>query len=177
MSASGRDSDGNPDAPTPAPLRIVSGGQTGVDRAALDAALAAGVAVGGWCPRGRAAEDGPIPIRYPLRETAGDDPRERTYRNVRESDATLVVAPADPQGGTRVALSAAAELERPLLVVDPAHSDAVALTVTWVVTHAVQTLNVAGPRESEWPDGYNLSFGFVAELLRRLGEIRGEVRT
>src|SRR5690606_4861542 len=70
---------------------IHAGGQTGVDRAALDAAMVCGVPVGGWCPRGRRAEDGPIPARYPLAETASSDYAERTRRNVLDADATLVL--------------------------------------------------------------------------------------
>lgn len=72
-------------------LRVISGGQTGVDRAALDVALELGLPCGGWCPAGRRAEDGPIPARYPLTETAGADYVERTRRNVVEADATLVL--------------------------------------------------------------------------------------
>ena len=72
-------------------MEIVSGGQTGVDRAALDAALALGMRCGGWCPAGRWAEDGPIDPRYPLRETPSGDPAQRTEWNVRDSDATLIL--------------------------------------------------------------------------------------
>ena len=72
-------------------LRIVSGGQTGVDRAALDAALLCGASCGGWCPAGRRAEDGPIADRYPLTETASSDYKERTVANVRDSEATLIL--------------------------------------------------------------------------------------
>ena len=79
--------------------KIVSGGQTGVDRAALDWALASGVPCGGWCPLGSWAEDGPIDVRYPLRETPGADPAQRTEWNIRDSDGTLIVTLARRMSG------------------------------------------------------------------------------
>lgn len=90
-------------APAEAPVRpakLLSGGQTGVDRAALDAALALGIPCGGWCPQGRRAEDGQIPARYPLTETGSPGYRERTYLNVRDSDGTLILARGALSGGT-----------------------------------------------------------------------------
>ncbi|HLF11639.1 MAG TPA: putative molybdenum carrier protein, partial [Gammaproteobacteria bacterium] len=90
-----------------ASLRIVTGGQTGVDRAALDAALELGLACGGWCPKGRWAEDGEIPPRYPLKETTSTDPARRTRANVRDADATLVLTDGEPTGGTRLTMSVA----------------------------------------------------------------------
>ena len=151
----------------PPPLRIVSGGQTGVDRAALDAALARGVAVGGWCPAGRWAEDGPVPSRYPLRETASADPAERTRLNVRDSDATLVTAPGAVTGGTALTVEAARALGRPLWVVPP-RPDAVGGAAAWLRARGVRTLNVAGPRESEAPGVYADALAFVGALLDRL---------
>src|SRR5690606_18077806 len=82
---------------------VLSGGQTGVDRAALDAAFALGLPEDGWCPAGRGAEDGAIPTRYPLRETPSPDPAQRTLWNVRDSDATLVLSPRPLAGGTLLA--------------------------------------------------------------------------
>ena len=133
-------------------LRVVSGGQTGVDRAALDAALALALETGGWCPRGRWAEDGPIPARYPLRETPSADPAERTRLNVRDADATLVVCPGEPVGGTALTVAEADRRGRPALVVAPS-PETVDAAVRWI-GRAVPpggTLNVAGPRESEAP--------------------------
>src|SRR5690606_30676655 len=101
------------------PVRVVSGGQTGVDRAALDAALRLGLPCGGWCPAGRWAEDGPIPERYPLRETESADPAERTARNVRDSDATLILSPRPLRGGTAGTREVAERLGRPFHVADP----------------------------------------------------------
>src|SRR5512134_3746342 len=102
--------------------RVVSGGQTGVDRAALDAALALGLPCGGWCPRGRRAEDGAIPLHYPLRETPTARYPQRTEWNVRDSDGTLILTRGRPRGGTAYTISVARRLGRPLLVVDLAEA-------------------------------------------------------
>jgi hypothetical protein len=142
------------DSEPAAPPRVVAGGQTGVDRAALDAALAAGVACGGWCPRGRAAEDGRIADRYPLRETPDDDPAQRTGWNVRDADATLILARGPLRGGTALARVQAEALGRPLLVVDLDRAPRPDAIRAWLREYAVRTLNVAGPRESESPGVY-----------------------
>lgn len=136
------------------PERIVSGGQSGVDRAALDAAMEVGIEVGGWCPAGRWAEDGPIDERYPLRETESSEPAERTRKNVEDSDATLVICRGGPAGGTALTIELAAEIDRPLLIVDPSSSDATQVLATirrWLEEVRPRILNVAGPRESEQP--------------------------
>lgn len=143
---------------------IVSGGQTGVDRAALDAALAAGLACGGWCPRGRRAEDGAIPSRYPLRETPGTGYPERTAWNVRDSDATLVLTRGRPRGGTALTIGLARRAGRPLLVVDLAVAAAAGDVSDWIGREGIRTLNVAGPRESEAP-------GIHAAATRFLGAV------
>ena len=160
-----------PTPPVPPLLtpRVVSGGQTGADRAALDAALERGVAVGGWCPAGRLSEDGPIDGRYPLVETATADPAERTRLNVRDSDATLVLAPpGGVAGGTALTVEAARALGRPVLVVPP-RPDALDGVVAWLAGGGVAVLNVAGPRESEAPGLYDAARSFVGALLDRLG--------
>src|SRR3990172_4511968 len=100
------------------PERIVAGGQTGVDRAALDAALGLGLPCGGWCPRGRKAEDGPIDPRYPMEETPSDDYAERTEWNVRDADGTLVLTRGEPSGGTAFTIATARRGRSPLLVLD-----------------------------------------------------------
>ncbi len=141
-----------PSAPQRGVVRVVSGGQTGVDRAALDAALDLGLAHGGWCPRGRAAEDGPIDARYALVETASVDPAERTRRNVELADATLVFTRGPAAGGTALTREVARAHARPHLAVDLAQADvyAVAREVgRWLDDVQPATLNVAGPRESE----------------------------
>lgn len=148
-------------------MRIVSGGQTGVDRAALDVALALGIACGGWCPAGRAAEDGPLPARYPLRETPSADVAERTAWNVRDSDATLVLCIDEPRGGTAFALDEAARLGRPTRVVRLGAAPDPEPVRTWLAEHAVERLHVAGPRASEEPGVGEAAARFLRVLLER----------
>ena len=133
------------------PEKIVSGGQTGVDRAALDAARQAGLALGGWAPKGREAEDGVIPNRYPLDECGQGGYEERTRLNVRDSDATLILTRGEPAGGTQLTVEWADKLSKPTLVVDlaqPTDPDGIA---DWLEGERAKVLNVAGPRESTVP--------------------------
>ena len=131
---------------------VVSGGQTGVDRAGLDAALALGLAVGGWCPRGRHAEDGPIPERYPLTETASAAYRVRTRLNVRDSDATLIVCRGPLTGGTKPhGRHRPAGSGRPLRIADLSRRVQAPAAAAWLRRHGVRRLNIAGPRESQAP--------------------------
>jgi hypothetical protein len=149
---------------------IISGGQTGVDRAALDVALSLGLACGGWCPRNRAAEDGPIDMHYPLRETASDDPADRTRFNARDADGTLILASGELTGGTALTRDIAAELGRPVLVVDPAGRPAPQICQEiheWAAAHNIAVLNVAGPRESECPGAYEQAGALLRALLAR----------
>jgi hypothetical protein len=129
--------------------KIVSGGQTGVDRAALDAALAHDVPVGGWCPKGRRAEDGPIPDRYPLRETPSEAYEQRTAWNVRDSDGTLIITEGTLEGGTALTMTAAKRQGRPVLHVRTTDPVPVPMIRAWGEEHDVRVLNVAGPRASE----------------------------
>lgn len=147
---------------------VVSGGQTGVDRAALDAGMDAGVPVGGWCPRGRRAEDGPIPVRYPLRETATDTYAERTRLNVRDSDATLIVGPGDGSPGTSLTAREARSRAKPLLQVEI--TDRPEAVAAWLRGHDVCVLNVAGPRESEVPGIYRRALAFMQVVLHDVGQ-------
>jgi predicted Rossmann fold nucleotide-binding protein DprA/Smf involved in DNA uptake len=146
--------------------RIVSGGQTGADRAALDAAIAVGMACGGWCPRGRRAEDGQIPSRYPLQETPGTGYPERTARNVRGSDATLVLTRGKPRGGTALTVGLARKAGKPVLVVDLGTGVPDAAEVrAWLEREGVRVLNVAGPRESEAPGIHAQATHFLRSIL------------
>lgn len=135
-------------------MKIVSGGQTGVDRAALDVAAECGLARGGWCPRGRLAEDGPIAADYPLRETPSPRYAQRTRWNVRDSDATLILVSGPLRGGTALTARLAEKEARPLRVVELDRTDQTAATLGWLDEHRVGTLNVAGPRESGVPGIY-----------------------
>lgn len=145
-------------------MKIISGGQTGVDRAALDFAIRRGYEHGGWCPRGRLAEDSVIPPVYQLRETESAEYDERTEKNVLDSDATLIVArEKELSGGTAFTRTCAEQHGRPLLVVcerDGVPKSATALSL-FIKRHKVRTLNVAGPRESQAPGIGN----FVGNLL------------
>ena len=131
--------------------RIISGGQTGVDRAALDVALELGIACGGWCPRGRHAEDGRIPDRYPLCETPAADYAQRTEWNVRDADATLVLHRGALRGGTALTVALARRLGKPLVSVDLEAATDAAQVRAWLAGQQVSVLNVAGPRESQAP--------------------------
>jgi hypothetical protein len=147
------------------PLTIVSGGQTGVDRAALDVAMERGMPSGGWCPAGRQAEDGPIDPRYPLRETPSADPAERTEWNVRDSDGTLVLVTAAQSPGTELTHDVARRLRRPVFrwhLGAPADADAFR---RWLQIHNIRTLNVAGPRESESPGVYDAACAYLRAAL------------
>src|SRR5437763_11485233 len=99
-------------------LKVISGGQTGVDRGALDAALALEVECGGWCPAGRLAEDGTIPKRYPVLELPNSGYAERTARNVADSNGTLIISNGEPIGGTRETVDRCIEMGKPFLVID-----------------------------------------------------------
>jgi hypothetical protein len=149
-------------------FRIVSGGQTGVDRGALDAALACAIPCGGWCPQGRLAEDGDIPERYPLRELPGGDYRQRTRQNVHDSDATLIITFGAPGGGTAATLGDCRRLGRPVLVIDADDcgiDQAAARLAAFVDTRRVEVLNIAGPRASGHPAAYDTAYAIVSRYL------------
>jgi hypothetical protein len=139
-------------------LKIISGGQTGVDRAALDVALKHGIESGGWCPAGRLDEFGKIPEHYPVQELQGGGFTERTLQNVKDSDATVVVYPVELRGGTEQTVRFCVELKRPHELINASKisaQGAAKLISDFVDKNKIGILNVAGPRQSEWPEGYD----------------------
>ena|ERR1041385_4604425 len=146
--------------------KVVTGGQSGVDRAALDWAMARGVRVGGWCPRGRRSESGVIPHRYRLRETRSPAYHVRTRWNVRDSDGTLIISANNRVvGGTKRTAEFAARLNKPLLHLTRSISAtrAARRLDRFLARHSIRVLNVAGPRDSQEPGIGQL----VARILTR----------
>lgn len=148
--------------------QIISGGQTGVDQAALDVALELGIPCGGWCPRDRWSEAGPIDEHYPLTESPSADPTERTERNVRDADGTLIIARGGVEnltGGTALTRRLATEQGQPMLAVDPTDPGAAEAVTRWIRQHAIRSLNVAGPRASTQPGIGDLAAALLREVL------------
>ena len=150
-------------------LKIVSGGQTGVDRAALDVALAQGLPVGGWCPRGRRADDGRIPDRYPLTETPEADYDTRTRRNVEDSDGTLILNQGPLDGGTALTVDDARRVGQPCRVVALETGIEPAAFRAWLDAQRIAVPNVAGPRESQRPGVYAAAYRRLEALWRQAG--------
>ncbi len=159
------------------PTRIVSGGQTGADRAALDVGLELGIEIGGWVPRDRIAEDGPIPVGYSnLHEAESAEPAMRTSLNVRDADATVIVFHGELVGGSALTAQVADELGRPCLHLDLARQDADEASVAladWLVEHSPAVLNVAGPRATEDPKIHAATKRVLGAALRALHESIG----
>ena len=145
--------------------KIISGGQTGVDRAALDVAIELGIEIGGWCPRGRRAEDGPIDGRYGLIETPTRRYAQRTEWNVRDSDGTLILYRAEMSGGTALTARYARDHGRPTWTVDLERPADIAAVRGWIAAHPMRVLNIAGPRESGEPGVYEQAFAFLPAIL------------
>ncbi len=149
--------------------KIISGGQTGVDRGALDAAIAASFPCGGWCPPGRRAEDGPIPGRYPLAEMPRGRCGARTLQNIVDSDGTVIVHFGQLEGGTEQTHRHCVRLGKPHLLVDADRVEtarAYIRVMSFIALHNIATLNVAGPRASKAPSAQAYSFKVVARVLR-----------
>lgn len=146
------------------PERIVSGGQTGVDRAGLDAAIALNLQHGGWCPKGRRSEDGSIPDRYELQEMESPDYPLRTEQNVIDSHATVILFIGKLTGGTQLTRHLAQRWSRPHVCLDLQLAIPSELTA-WLRQHEPRVLNVAGPRESSHPGIGEQAFCFLVDAL------------
>lgn len=150
--------------------KVVSGGQTGADRGGLDAAIGLGLRHGGWCPKGRRSEDGRIPERYKLRETRSPKYRERTERNVRGSQGTVIFTRGPLEGGSALTADLARKYRKPLVHIDlavVAEREAEDRLVTWLIDNGVAILNVAGSRESKARGLYRSVMRIVGRALRR----------
>ncbi|MEZ4812740.1 MAG: putative molybdenum carrier protein [Caldisericia bacterium] len=149
-------------------LKIVSGGQTGVDRAALDAAIESAIPHGGWCPKGRLSEDGRIPDKYDLSETKSRKYPERTIMNIHDSDGTLIITRNEPTGGTLLTKNVAEKSKKPLLIIavnKRVSQKKVEAILSWILENKINVLNVAGPRESTTPGIYEISKLLIKRVL------------
>lgn len=149
-------------------VKVISGGQTGADRAALDAALACGVAIGGWVPKGRKAEDGRISDTYSLIEMPTVDYPARTRKNIEESDATFVLTTAKQSPGTVLTLRLCKEIGKPFWTIAAdmkLTKNVVMITKRWIDIGDFKTLNVAGPRESKCPGIYKAAYDFLIQVF------------
>jgi len=152
-------------------LKIVSGGQTGVDQGALAAALEAGAPCGGWCPEGRMSEEGPIPPVYPMVELAGAGYRKRTLQNVLDSDGTAIIHDGELEGGTRLTWVLCEHHGRASVLIDASalsRDQAIDALVAFVTGNRLDVLNVAGPRASKWPAAFEYAQTLVAGMLEQL---------
>lgn len=152
--------------------KIISGGQTGVDRAALDVGLELGIPIGGYCPKGRRSEDGTIPAQYPMIETSTADYGIRTEKNVIESDGTLVLNVGHVSSGTAYTIKLAKRHKKPFLVVqlDTKQPKTVEEIRDWLGDNQIKILNVAGPRESKIAGIHMLSMEFLRKVF---GDVNG----
>jgi len=140
--------------------KIVSGGQTGADRAALDFAIEYGIEHGGWVPEGRRAEDGTVPSHYNVRELPGGSYPERTERNVIDSDATLIISHGELTGGSKLTRELAEKHARACLHIDLLKLiafDAAIDIHEWIAAHKIEILNIAGSRASKDPEIYRIT--------------------
>jgi Circularly permutated YpsA SLOG family len=153
--------------------RIVSGGQTGVDRGALDAALVSGFECGGWAPGDRMAEDGIIPDWYPLTILPNGNQRQRTRLNVVDSDGTAILYEGCLSGGTRLTRDLCELLNRPCILISaretPDPIAAAEAVVKFIENNNTKTLNVAGPRASGWAAGYTFSLEVISRVIGKPG--------
>ncbi len=146
-------------------IKIISGGQTGVDRAALDFALGHGINCGGWCPKGRLAEDGPILLRYPLDETKSSSYKVRTEKNISESNATIIIYDNKFDAGTGLTLNLCKKLGKPYLIFKLTEVYDNYSFANWMKTNNIQILNIAGPREGSALGIYKKTLLFLEKIF------------
>lgn len=155
--------------------KIISGGQTGVDQAALKFAIDHNIPHGGWCPKGRKAENGIIPKEFILRETSSEDYSERTRLNIRDSDGTLILVPKIPisiTDGTLLTIEEVKKIQKPFLIIDLSENDPPRDKINdWVNENHIKTLNIAGPRESQSPGINQLCTTFFEYLFGDLFDL------
>jgi len=157
--------------------KIISGGQTGADRAALDIAINLQIPHGGWLPKGRKAEDGPVPAHYQLKEMSNESYPARTEANVADSDGTLIITHGELKGGSKLTREYALKHRKPHLHIDldVLRGDDILYTiVNWIVENNIAVLNVAGSRASEDPELYDNVFEVLnnAVLLLKIRRMR-----
>jgi hypothetical protein len=148
-------------------MRIISGGQTGADQAALDAAIALDIPHGGWLPKGRKTEQGPLPLRYDLRESDSSRYRDRTEKNILAADGTLIFSFGPLTGGSALTEALAIRHDRPFLHVDfelIEREQAAALVEKWLRDCRIEVVNVAGPRASNEPRIYQAVYALLTAI-------------
>ncbi len=148
--------------------KIISGGQTGADQAALDAAIEMGVEHGGWVPLGRMTEKGRLSKRYNMKEINAIDYDQRTELNVMDSDGTLLFSKGEPAGGSALTKKLARKHLKPCLHIDVneiSEYKAVEIIRSWLGVRKIETLNVAGSRASENPDIYETVLSIMKSVL------------
>ncbi len=141
-----------------------------MDRAALDVALERGLPTGGWCPKGRLAEDGKIPMIYRLKETPSPHYAQRTRWNVRDADGTLVLTYNEPTGGTALTIHTSQSMHKPYYVIDLTAPEDPRNVASWISHTNIAILNVAGPRESICPGIYQKAFNWLQKMLESQAE-------
>jgi len=151
--------------------RIISGGQTGADRAALDVAIKLGIPHGGWIPKGRKTENGILPDKYQLQEMPTASYPKRTEQNILDSDGTLIFSRGKLTGGSTLTRKLAKQHDRPWLHIDldgVVATKAVQIIAGWINQNNIQTLNVAGPRASKDPGIHDFIIGLLERVLKEI---------
>jgi hypothetical protein len=146
-------------------MKIISGGQTGADRAALDVALDFAIDCGGFCPKGRKSEDGRIPEKYPLTEAASHEYSERTEWNVKTGEGTLILIDQHADKGTSLTITLCKAYNKPFMIVDLAKKNEPGNVIQWMRGNHIHVLNIAGSRESFSPGIYRKAYSFLKEVI------------